>query len=215
MGQEAPVHSRILTSAARGVLRPMGLVQKGRSRIWLDDHQWWMCVVEFQPSSWSRGSYLNVGCMWLWLVKDHISFDEGHRVESLVEFRDEQQFGMAATELAARAAQEVTRYRALFSTVRDVADYYQRHIPAVGWPSYHAAIACALSNRVDDARRLFHRFAHPADALNEFVATAQAEAEHLSELAGDPEQFQRVIATKVQRTRELQKLPTVSVLNFR
>src|SRR5690242_5082457 len=27
--------------AAREVLRPLGLVQKGRSRTWLDDHGWW------------------------------------------------------------------------------------------------------------------------------------------------------------------------------
>ena len=214
MGQEAPVHSKLLTVAARNILRPMGLVQKGRSRTWLDDHQWWMCVVEFQPSSWSRGSYLNVGCMWLWVVKDYISFDEGYRVEGFHDFQDEQQFGTEAMCLAARAAQEVTRYRALFPTVRDVADYYQRHSPEVGWPSYHAAIACALSHRVDEARRLFHRFTYPADTLNEFVAAAQAEAEQLSELAGDAGQFERVISEKVQRSRQLQRLPTIPEFNF-
>jgi len=37
MAKEASVHSNMLTDAARHVLRPMGLVQKGRSRIWLDD----------------------------------------------------------------------------------------------------------------------------------------------------------------------------------
>lgn len=74
----------------------MGLSQKGRSRIWLDDQRWWLCVVEFQPSSWSRGSYLNVGCMWLWPVRDDISFDEGYRVEEFCEFRDEAQFEAAA-----------------------------------------------------------------------------------------------------------------------
>jgi hypothetical protein len=31
-------------------------VQKGRSRIWLDDHGWWIAVVEFQPSDWARRS---------------------------------------------------------------------------------------------------------------------------------------------------------------
>jgi hypothetical protein len=116
MGQEGRVHSKLLTIAARSILRPMGLVQKGRSRIWLDDRQWWVCVVEFQPSSWSRGSYLNVGCMWLWLVKDYVSFDLGHRVEHFHEFQDEQQFKTESMDLAARAAQEVTRGRLLSAT---------------------------------------------------------------------------------------------------
>src|SRR5687767_4381931 len=82
MAEQTPIHSTLITAAAREILRPMGLFQKGRSRTWLDDQGWWVCVVEFQPSSWSRGSYLNVGCMWLWGVKDYISFDEGYRIES-------------------------------------------------------------------------------------------------------------------------------------
>lgn len=33
----APAHSRLITAAARTHLRPLGCVQKGRSRVWLDD----------------------------------------------------------------------------------------------------------------------------------------------------------------------------------
>src|SRR5436309_1568598 len=76
-----PPHTKLLTAAARSVLRPLGLQQRGRSRLWLDDHGWWVVVVEFQPSGWSIGSYLNVGAMWLWFEKDYISFDYGSRIE--------------------------------------------------------------------------------------------------------------------------------------
>ena len=79
---EEKAHSRLLRVAARNVLQPIGMVQKGRSRIWLQDHGWWVCIVEFQPSSWSRGSRLNVGCLWLWRANDDIHFDEGYRVGS-------------------------------------------------------------------------------------------------------------------------------------
>src|SRR5262249_20811083 len=103
MSQE-PIHSKLITAAARTILRPLGLFQKGRSRTWLDDRGWWVGVVEFQPSSWSRGSYLNVGCMWLWDVKNYVSFDEGYRVESFAEYQDDDQFRQAATDLANRAA---------------------------------------------------------------------------------------------------------------
>ncbi len=47
-----PEHTRLLTAAARSILRPLGCVQKGRSRTWLDDQDWWVGVVEFQPSAW-------------------------------------------------------------------------------------------------------------------------------------------------------------------
>jgi len=86
-----PDHNRLLTSAARAELVPLGCVQKGRSRTWLDDHEWWVGVVEFQPSAWSKGSYLNVGVCWLWYEKDYYSFDtalvaDGSRIESFREF---------------------------------------------------------------------------------------------------------------------------------
>src|SRR4051794_39139422 len=109
MGSSQPLHSKLLTAAAREVLGPMGLVQIGRSRIWLDDQTWWLCAVEFQPSSWSRGTYLNVGCCWLWHVKDYVSFDLGNRVADAgyTAFKNEAQFAAAARKYAQRAAIEV------------------------------------------------------------------------------------------------------------
>lgn len=72
----------ILNAGARDVLKPMGLVRKGRSRTWLDDHGWWLIVVEFQPSGFSKASYLNVGICWQWsaVPKSYLSFDMGSGV---------------------------------------------------------------------------------------------------------------------------------------
>src|SRR6202000_1719294 len=38
---------------------PLGLERRGRSRTWIDDQRWYAIVVEFQPSGFSKGSYLN------------------------------------------------------------------------------------------------------------------------------------------------------------
>jgi hypothetical protein len=124
-------HSKLITAAAREILRPLGLVQKGRSRIWFDDRGWCLGVVEFQPSSWSRGSYLNVGVNFLWNPKSHISFDLGYRVQlpigphgkQYVEFVDEQQFMPLAHTLAETAADEIVKYRSLLPTPRAAAVY--------------------------------------------------------------------------------------------
>ncbi|MDG5809477.1 hypothetical protein P9869_44140 [Streptomyces ossamyceticus] len=48
MADRSPV-LRIITSAARESLKPLGLAQRGRSRLWIDDHGWWLGVVEFTP----------------------------------------------------------------------------------------------------------------------------------------------------------------------
>jgi hypothetical protein len=74
-------HSKAIAAAAREVLGPMGINPRGRSRTWLDDRGWWLGVIEFQPSSYSRGTYLNVGVHWLWSHEPGgLSFDYGYRV---------------------------------------------------------------------------------------------------------------------------------------
>jgi hypothetical protein len=210
MEQAAPLHSKLLTDAARQVLRPMGLTQKGRSRTWLDDHGWWVCVVEFQPSSWSRGSYLNVGCMWLWNVKDYISFDEGNRVESLTTFQDERQFQSESDRLARRAAAEVNRYRSLFPSVNAVASYYISHPTTVFWPSFHAGIACAVAGRVEESRAFLRNVTETKDE-NAWVMAAQSEAAQISAMAHKRTQVKEIVMERVTQTRAMQKLPATAI----
>ncbi len=59
-------HTRIIATAAKAVLQAHGFTRKGRSRVWFADRGFWLSVIEFQPSAWSRGSYLNVAVHWLW-----------------------------------------------------------------------------------------------------------------------------------------------------
>jgi hypothetical protein len=80
------------------VLRPLGLQRKGRSRVWFDDHGWWVGVVGFQPSRFSRGSYLNVGAMWLWSGNSHVTDQVGVRVRRapFVSYESDAQFAPEA-----------------------------------------------------------------------------------------------------------------------
>jgi len=75
-------HNQLITRAARAELPPIGCIEKGRSRIWLDDQRWWVTVVEFQPSGRSKGSCLNVGACWLWHAKDHFTFERAGSMRS-------------------------------------------------------------------------------------------------------------------------------------
>jgi len=148
--------SSILTRAARDVLGPIGLRQKGRSRLWIDDRDWWLVVVEFQPSSWSQGSYLNVAGMWLWTRAEHFHFDTpDSRMSEHVEFRDEAQFEPAARRLAELAAGRVRELRAQFSSPEAVAENQRSIHIGGGWPAYHAGVAAGLTGDVARARAAF------------------------------------------------------------
>ena len=206
-------HSKLLRAAARQFLGTLGVRQKGRSRTWLDDNRWWLCIVEFQPSGYSRGSYLNVGCMWLWQEKDYLSFDEGYRVENFVSFRNSDQFVMVAQELAQRAADEVQEYRSLFATVSDVADYYIKRKPSEFWSSFHAAVSCGLVGRGSASRRFFEQVLKSREDLD-WVKSVQAEAAALNAVLDDIDTFRQKVGDKVNRTRELLKLPKQETWSF-
>ena len=67
------------------------MVRKGQSRLWLDDNGWWMAIAEFQPSQWSKGTYLNVAVSWQWYPRVDYAFDlanhKGHLYSSPVTTR--------------------------------------------------------------------------------------------------------------------------------
>src|SRR6266851_4267038 len=104
-------HSRLIAQAARDALAPLGIRRKGRSRTWLDDQGWWLGLIEFQPSSWSKGSYLNVGVMWLWDELPYLAYDVGYRVSDFERYEDRAKFEVSAQNVAKNAAQEASRYR--------------------------------------------------------------------------------------------------------
>lgn len=205
---EAHVHSLVLEQAARKVLRPLGLVQKGRSRTWVGDNGWWMEVVEFQPSSWSKGSYLNVGCLWLWNVKPYISFDEGSRFVEFQKFESEQQFKVVAEMLARTAAERILHFRAQFPTICAVSDHYRKNPPVHSlWPTFNAAIAHGLCGRTDAALTLLGRIPGTLDHSIEWQKNADQDARYIASEIHDVQRFRRLVSERVVRARELHKLP--------
>ena len=156
-------HDRLIADAAKSVLRPLGFQRKGRSRLWFADHTWWLAVVEFQPSSWSKGSYLNVAAHWLWTDIGTISFDFGGRLEGFEEYTSDEQFAAASARLAASAAEEAQRLATMFSSLDATAKVLlteartqaSRATGHPGWMAYNAGIAAGLVGRTDDAMEMF------------------------------------------------------------
>ncbi len=208
-------HTKLLTAAAREVLRPLGLRQKGRSRTWIDDHGWWIGVVEFQSSSWSKGSYLNVGGMWLWHEQGgHLRFDVGHRVSDagFIEYATDEQFAPEARRLALLAGDEIQRVR---TTLRDLASAVswlrQNSADGQGWPGYNLGIALGLSGRHAEAARCLQRLSQEPDDP-EWWQEAVTRAHQLADLLQrDPNDFSAQIQSAITSFRLALKLdPDVS-----
>ena len=214
MSQKDGNHTRLLTSAAKRVLRPLGLIQKGYSRTWLADQGWWLAVIEFQPSGWSRGSYLNVGCMWLWNVHEHLSFDVGYRVDDFQPFETEQQFGLVAQQLAEHARDKVAEYRERFRTVGQVSDYYLQNPVDSFWPCFNAAIAHMMSGRMTPASVLMSRCVTAEENDPPWLSKARHVARTMGGMVGEQLRFRKFISDRVQESRHLHKLPPHENLDF-
>ncbi|MGH8054750.1 MAG: DUF4304 domain-containing protein [Stenotrophomonas sp.] len=205
-----PPHSRLINAAAKAALRPLGCVQKGRSRTWLDDHGWWVGVVEFQPSSWSKGSYLNVGVCWLWYEKDHLSFDDGYRIETFQEFHSEEQYLPKAEFLAKRAAEEVMVLRQRFSTTSHVQAWLAHNRSTSVWSLYHRAVSAGLSGALNQSRQLFGQVIDDPHDVPWAITLKQRCKELLCRLE-EGAAFQGEVTDTVKRTRLRLGLPALDV----
>lgn len=105
-------HNKILQKAAGSVLLKEGLFQKGKSRMWIDDQGWFLVLVEFQPSGWGQGSYLNVGVNYLWSRQNYLSFDHGNRQHDFMAYEgNPEKFYEDMVFLAGEAMKKVADYR--------------------------------------------------------------------------------------------------------
>lgn len=205
-------HSKIIAQVAKETLAPLGIFQKGRSRTWIADHGWWIVVIEFQPSGFSKGSYLNVGAMWLWHEKDYFTFDsgneEGCRIAKFVQYVDEEQFRSEVVKLADAAKIETLRLRGHFSSIRDAA----RHLPGQArrnenpWTELGAAIALGYVGKTFRARWLFKRIER-RKPVHDWEYELHQRARRFAERLDRPDEFQQYVKEAVWRTRKLLELP--------
>src|SRR5687768_5241704 len=117
----AAAHIALINAAAKQHLEPYGCVKYGKSRIWLLDRGWFASFAEFQPSRYSKASYLNVSAHFLWAYEGGLTFDYGHRVGDFVEFESKEQFAPLAESMALTALTEMRRIDEKFRLPGDAA----------------------------------------------------------------------------------------------
>jgi hypothetical protein len=194
-------HSRLIKKIARKILTPLGIQQKGDSRLWIDDLDWWLILVEFQPSGFDKGTYLNIGAHWLWYEKDYFSFDYGERIGSFIPFETETQFENEVYRVVEQASQLVKQYRQRFHSIYDAEKVLYGKSDQNVWSLYDAAVASGICGDATRAKRLFQSILRsPGDYgwqrnLNGIVS-------QLTPLLQDTEAFRNQIRTYIKNSRQ-------------
>ena len=206
-------HNRDIAQAASAILKPIGCFRKGRSRTWLDDQGWWLGVVEFQPSSWSKGSYLNVAACFLWNEKDYLSFDDLTGDRPWHDAIAGQSFREKADKLAKQARAALSELRKRHETPALTAGWLSERERFSNWTHFHAAIAHGLSGNASAAYRHF-RAARLPDANGDWVMEFNRKCTSLAEIVVDEKLFAATIVDTIHRTRERLRLPTIQNLHL-
>lgn len=202
-------HNAIIAAAAGGVLAPLGFQRKGRSRLWFGDHGWWLTVVEFQPSGFSKGSSLNVAAHWLWVGEGIVSFDyvdetgETSRSVGWAEFGSEG-FRADIEKLAEDAAREALRLEHRFPSIEATAKVlldHERSVPAQargGWSALHAGVAAGLADHRLEAATMLN------SVTDERITPI---VDRYLDAVDDPVAFKAVARALVNKEREALGLP--------
>jgi hypothetical protein len=202
---KAAEHERLIAAAAKTALMPLGCIRKGRSRTWYDDHGYWLIFVEFQPSAWTRGSYLNVGTQWLW--KASHGYDHFYRPGDFIEYRSENQFRPLIEQMAEHAAKEVVALRQKLSSFDEVLILIKRLSRRDGWPVYNAAVACALAGDTASAQNFFDRMQAWSTNGSDWELALKKRSENLAMLLDKPAQLREKISAQIDERRAEMKLP--------
>ena len=143
--------TKLINRAARERLKALGLTQKGQSRLWLDDHGWWVIGVVFETFAHVQGSQLVVLADFMWHRRDYVAYAVGGPVrdqddrELACRFEDEETFERCAAMLADRAVAEVAALRSQFPSLQAWADHLDHVAGEDSWRQFDAAMAAALT----------------------------------------------------------------------
>lgn len=166
-------HEKIINKIAKIVLEPEGIFRVGSSRIRIDDNGWFFIVIEFQPSNYSKGTYLNVGINFLWestpALNEILSFNYGGRVGyDFAEYSDAEEkevnaFFQNEVETYTNVALEKTNEYRKFSNL-DYAKEKLRELlentekSRVFWEIYNYAMLCLLKGDFEEGTKYFYAF---------------------------------------------------------
>lgn len=169
-------HNKIINIVAKHYLAPEGLFRVGSSRSWIDDNGYFLTIVEFQPSSYSRGTYLNVGIDFMWEkskdLNEVLSFDYGGRVitgkgTQFAEYRErlkngDELFTAEVEKFAVAAVEKVKEYRKFcdldYAKKQMFTKIKQTHKDCMFWEMYDLAMMYFFTGDFNNGEKYFNNF---------------------------------------------------------
>ncbi len=186
-------HNKLINNAAKHILAPEGLFRKGASRTWIEDNGYYLTIVEFQPSGFDKGTYLNVGTDFLWErtadLNETLSYSYGGRVSvSGAQFagyrkgESDELFEEKAEKFACAALDKVKEYRNFRNP-----DYTKKILVQsmrlksrmnLFWELYDLAMLCFFKGDFKDGKKYFDEYLDVLKSESTHIEWAKSFYEH-------------------------------------
>lgn len=206
-------HNKLLKNIAKERLKPCGILQQGQSRKFLYDRGWFIIVIEFQPSSWSKGTYLNIGVDFNFYPRDYFAFSYGYREKGFEEFKDEEQFTKLMNELCDLTIKRVKELDQKFADIWTALKTVDKENENDTWRIYEIAILNALASNFEKARKQLEQVSKTKCEYDWEIERKKLADELLEWLQENPMSLDK-IKSLITETRQLKKLPEMTLENI-
>lgn len=202
-------HNKIIQDIAGKFYKKKNFHQKGKSRLWYWDNNWYIIIIELQPSGFQKGTFLNVGICWLWNDSDYFSFDIGYRVENFHQYQNDSQFKDELMDLLEKSIKEVDKYKKQFSNIESVSYYYSNiELKSLHF-YYNAIISHLLSNNKKTALSLYKEIQKENYKLD-WEIIIKENLNYIIEISDNKDQLIDTIISLIKNKRSKLKLPDVA-----
>ena len=206
-------HNKLLKRTAKERLTPFGIRQKGNSRSFLFDNGWWTIIIEFQPSSYSKGSYLNIGLDFNFYPRDYFAFTFGYREKAFEEANSETEFLKTINDYCDLTIEKVDNLKVNFKDIWTATNTFKKHVDKDPWNKLDLGILYRLTGKVSDAKHLLLDIKKQKCQYDYEFKRQQFVTEILPWL-DDDEIFLIKIKELISQTRHLKKLSFFDVNNL-
>ena len=193
----------LLKSIAKDRLKLFGIVQHADSRSFHFDKEWLTFIIEFQPSSFSEGTYLNVGVDFHFYPREHFAFSYVNRVSDFVAFTDLEQFTKVITELCDLA---IKRFQLLERNFKDIWTAIDSLEQDKTNSFYDLAVLHALTGDYDKALQQLKQLSDSECEYDWHFERREVVNKLIAWLLEDSSSFLEKFKIQINQTRQLKKL---------
>lgn len=153
--------NKIIKKLCKEIL-PRDVFQMGNSRVYLDDNGYYFTMIEFQPYSLKKGTFLNAGVSFFFNKDDYLSFSYSYNNNSrigntFIEYTNDEQFEKDVREYVKLANDYILNYRA-FADISFAKRYIIKELNDDNWNPYIKSMFYFLTDDTENGKKYYKIF---------------------------------------------------------